>query len=418
LKDLFDKKNNFFFYLIIVCLAALKVLFILFYHIHFSVFENHSIAINFAGSGTLYYAHDGNIDYDHQFPLYDFCLGVVYLIFGISLKAAAIMQVCANLISCALLFNISSSMMEQMNIKIAWLPFMMGIICCLHPFLLYYQIFLIHPLTFDVLMPMLLMWISFKYFGKPSSLILVLVIVIAGLTSIERFTLIVAVIPFLIILQKQKNKKIFSAYLLSVAAGIIIFSGSWMVRNYFHNGQLQLTSGTYRYLWIGSLAETSGTNYVDSHLNYYDLLQKDGISLAGKTIVEQSENYKKVYLSKWKTDPVLMIKMFFVRCKTFWWFPPKAGSQHQDVSGNSIIVYQLLHSLMLMLAMTGILKCKRKSFPWLSFPVALCVLQGIFYMEVRHRMPSEPIIWFFALVGISVLMTRLRGSFRIFNFAE
>jgi len=133
------------------------------------LFENHSIALNFLQTGTMFYELDGNIDYNHQFPLYDSFLIGMYSLFGVQTKLVLIAHILINAFTVLLVIKLTKKILNSIVNAPHWISYATGLMILVHPYLTFHQLQSIHPLTFDVFFATASLYFSFRFFEKPTT---------------------------------------------------------------------------------------------------------------------------------------------------------------------------------------------------------------------------------------------------------
>jgi hypothetical protein len=399
---------------IIFLVIVLMKIGLLFFLPNPQLFENHSIALNFLQTGTMFYELDGNIDYNHQFPLYDSFLIGMYSLFGVQTKLVLIAHILINAFTVLLVIKLTKKILNSIVNAPHWISYATGLMILVHPYLTFHQLQSIHPLTFDVFFATASLYFSFRFFEKPTTKNALLFSVIFGLTLLERFTLVVTILPVFILVIQQYGftritvKKI--SFLFSI--GVISFSlflAPWMYRNYLHTNRFEMTSGTYRYLWVGSLSETEGTNNLINGDSYYELLPQQPTQWNQLSFEEQMNFYKTSYLKTLNDQPFHIAKMWGIKIKNFFWFSSVSGDSYKhNVYSWGIIVYKFSRFGLLIGAFLGLLFYWKYMKSWLSALVALAILQSFFYTESRHIMPLIFILYVLFFLSIHKITTRRR----------
>lgn len=374
------------------------------------LFENHSIALNFLKTDTMFYELDGNIDYNHQFPLYDSFLIGMYSLFGVQPKLVLIAHILINALTVFLVIKFTKKILKPIVKAPHWIAYTTGFVILVHPYLTFHQLQSIHPLTFDVFFATASLYFSYLYFEKPTTQNALLFTLIFGLTLLERFTLVVTILPVCILVAQQYGftritvKNVSFLFFIGVIS-FSLFLAPWMYRNYLHTQRFEMTSGTFRYLWVGSLSETEGTNNLINGDSYYELLPQQPTQWSQLSFEEQMNFYKSSYLKTLNNQPFHIAKMWIIKIKNFFWFSKSSGSTYRLSDGNWVIfLFKISRAALLIGAFIGlIIYWKRTS--WLfSALIGLAVLQSFFYTESRHIMPFIFILYLLFFLFINKII--------------
>lgn len=350
------------------------------------VFENYAIAKNYLETGKMFYVLDGNIDYCHQFPLFGWILIAFQAAFGELLLPILIFQVLMGTFLALVLLGVKRLIIPRENSKVLEIGLLLMV--SFHPILLHYQMNVIHPVTLDAVLFSTLLVYSLRYATKSirSGGDRLLLVVITGLCLLERFTLITALIPFLWLELRNKRELLRTAMLL--LSSVLIFLIPWMSRNYIHTGKFQMTSGVYRYLWVGIQAETDGTNTLIGGESYYQLFPDEvATQWSNWSLDEQLSFYERNYKSTLKNNPPWILKMWGKKLGNYFWFSRSFGNQNGYdpllLLFLKIIRVILLTSIPIALYLGGS-KVKLLCLAILG----LGILQSFFYIESRHFVPA------------------------------
>ncbi len=396
--------------LFIVAVTAVKVICLLVFNIQPQTFENTSIAHNYIADGQMYYRLDGNIDYNHQFPFFGWILIGFFKLFGEVLLPVQLFQIIVNGCFAYLVWRVFDTQFRNTLGK-KWMAVTLVLLALLHPLLVHYQFTTIHPVTLDVFLFAALMYTGLVWQKSPSLKVSLILVLVVGITLLERSTLAVAILPAFIL--ALKDKILFFKLIGISSIAILLFAGPWMVRNHNLTGKYEMTSGTWRYLWVGIQAATDGTNVLANGNSYYALFPPEVANeWSNKSLAEQLGFYKEAYLQEWDDSPMRIIEMWGVKLKNMFWFSKiSAGNYHGHIL---YALYNFFHAVVLILFVVGFFSKERKSILLLfSGAILLAVLQAFFYVETRHAMPFQFILWIGALQGVNYLIFGLFKNNRI-----
>jgi hypothetical protein len=366
-------------------------------------FENTAIAQNFLAKGKMYYLLDGNVDYNHQFPFYGWILICFFKVFGAVMLPVQIFQIFLNACFAWVVWKLFELKFSSLASK-TWISIVLILIASCHPLLVYYQFFTIHPVTLDILLFALLMFVGLVWVKSPTWQMSLILIFTLGITLLERSTLAVAILPT--VLFSLKDKKICFQLGMIISVSILVFALPWLVRNHNLTGKYQLTSGTWRYMWVGVQEDTNGTNVLASGESYYSLFPQDiKDSWSDKNLNEQMDFYKESYLQLWDENPSQVFIMWGRKLKNMFWFSDYAGgSKRQSIW---LFWYRMMHGFLLLLFLLGFVSEYRKHLLIIaSAGVMLALIQSFFYVETRHSLPFHFVLWIGAILGLWYLATR------------
>lgn len=387
------------------------LIYLLFVH-HVAKWEDNETALNLLHTGEMKYLRDGNWDYAYQFPVYCFMQFAVYKAFGVHDLCIILMQLALSSITAYLLYNIFTFFTRYARLEgklFTPIPLLATAAYLAHPLITYYTIGHIHPFSMDLLMAMLIIYTGIRYYEAPSGLLLLLLGIVTGIGTLERATLVTALVPVLLLLVRKVS---------FIKTGIIILVAflvtlPWLYRNHSITGKWELSSAMGRHLWVGSLQETEGSNVLDDGRNYFHVLSQSQLDNLGKHNAQQQDSiYLSMYLQKVKNDPASIARMFFVKLGNFWWFRSSTGAAYDEGKKAFIPVYKFFYAMILLFAAIAVIKLRKQSLLILSFPLAISLLQSFFYVETRHRFIVEPFMVFLALMGIAFSVLYLQEKKR------
>lgn len=341
----------------------------------------------------MYYELDGNIDFNHQFPLFDAFLILTYSLFGVVPKMVVVSQIILNALTALLVVKFVLKILKNIQNAPHWIAHACGFSILLNPYLSYHQLLSIHPITFDVFFACAALYFSYQFYERSSKKNGLILILVLGLTMLERFTLTITVLPFFLLMLQHNGYKFIVLkklllFSLLILCSFCLFMLPWMYRNYSLTQRFEMTSGIYRYLWVGSLKETDGTNHLVFGGTYYDLLPQHPVQWNSLSFEEQMNYYKSNYIATLKNNPTHIVKMWMAKIKNYFWFSKSFGLSYQSNYGNWIgFLFKVSRAVLLIGAFFGLILFWKKTYWLFSALIGLAFLQSFFYTESRHIMP-------------------------------
>ncbi len=249
----------------------------------------------------------------------------------------------------------------------------------------------------------------FRFLEKRSTQNLILYGLALGLAVMDRATLAVTPLPFLIL---SKNSFSFLHYTRNIIALLIItcfVNIPWMIRN-FQKDHVVGFASSGRDLWKGSISESEGSNYLNTGLNYYSALTLEEIKYCGQlTPAEQNEFFVGKFMKNVNDDPSGYLKLYFVKLKNFWIYRTLIGNEYPSFIQPFIPVYKSLYLTILILSLISCFLF-RKAWMVMTMPAALSIFHAFFYVETRHRLLIEPLLIFLAVVAATEIYSFLKKS--------
>lgn len=392
--------------LLIALATLLKIIFLIFFVKSINLWEDHNIALNILKKGEAFYGQDGIKKYAFQFPIYPFLVFLCYKIGSINPYIPCLLNLIFTGVTAYLLISIYEEFLIYFKLSNKTLKFSKFIIIAsvaaylIHPGINYYAIYNIHPFSIDTFFLFLPLFFMFKYFNSSTKKNLIIYSITMGLAILNRSTLIVSIIPFLILAMEKHTiyRTLSSLFTIGFISFVIILP--WLIRNYNRDGVFHLTSGSSIVLWLGSLDLSEGSNYLVNGNNYRSALSKEEKKkLENLNIKEQNKFFKDKFLLALRNNPYKIIKLYFIKLKNFWFFRSLIGNEYNNSMQRMIPLYKFVYLNILLFAVISLIY-KRRILILLTIPVILSIIQSVFYVETRHRLIIEPILIFLALIGI------------------
>lgn len=384
----------------------IKCILVLFAISSFKTWEDTEIALNLLKTGEFKMMHRDIYDYCFQFPLFSFIQFFIFRI-GLEISWVAIFQLLISSASAYLLYYIIIYLFDLFDFP-QWakkekeiIALWSAVAFLIHPAISYYQIVNIHPFTLDLFFPLLVIFLSLKYIKHPDILGIILIGIALGVSILNRTTLLVSIIPFCLMSLKVYPIKKSLAQIFIVLFMAFAVVTPWLIRNYAIYNKIMMTTTTGEIIWKGSIYGSDGGNHLTSGKHYLDVLtgyEKEQIEKMD--VLERQNFFVDKYFSILNNDPTQIIKMYFVKLENFWWFRDQLGIDYDKSLRRYLIFYKIGFITILLAAIGGMFLLGKNIFYLISYPLALSLLQSVFYVETRHRMVIEPILIFLTIITI------------------
>lgn len=373
------------------------------------LFEPHNIAINMLQTGEMKYFLNNKMNYNYQFPVYPYLLFIIYKTFGIIPKLAIVLNCLFHSLATLVGYYVFTWFAENSKIqlvkKYATLIALLSTFGILfHPLINYYTLMIVHPFALNLLFMLLSLFCMIHYFKISGAKSFIFLGLVFGLTLLDRISLVILLVPFFTFLLLNNSlrfalKKSFILFLF----GILVLS-PWLYRNYTIYHKLSITSSLGQNLWLGIQEETGGTSNLQNGNSYYNLLTTDDWKKINTFNSEEESDY---FIEKYKhaisNSPMLFVKMYFIKLKTFWWFRTGIGDQYTPTIKKWIPLYRWFYAIVLFLSIYYVFKNKKEALVISSIPVALSLFSALFYVETRHRVIIEPILLFMCVCSLFII---------------
>lgn len=395
-----SKKYIFFFIFVFSFLTILRMIFDNPIHL----WEDHDIALNLVNEGEFYYESDGARNHTFQFPIYSTCLAIIYSMTETSVFAVVIFNIFIHVSTSRILYFLFHLILGYLHPTINQskkdkVVFVALLFFLFHPVLLVYSFYHVHPLQLNIFSLFSGLYFSMRFAMNPDKKNLVMAGSIIGICMLDRATVSLTLIPATIILWQNNGfieaiKKMF----LVTSISLLIVS-PWLIRNYRMDGIIGFESSAAKNIWKGVLYDSDGSNYLLNGENYYSALtEEEKIGLGKMSPLEQRDFFNAKYKEILRNDPGHVVKMFFVKLKSFWWFRQGAGTEWGEWK-RYLPLYKILYGISLSLILYFLYKNFKNGILLMSFPLALSILQSYFYVETRHRIAIEPYLFFLSILS-------------------
>ncbi|MBL7937939.1 MAG: hypothetical protein JNL43_01150 [Flavobacteriales bacterium] len=363
-------------------------------------FEPHTIALEWIGSGEFRYHHLGAWNYTYQFPVYPAIVAGLYLL-GLGKSAVLVFQVVCGTASAYLIHRIALIVLAGRPYA-GKVGFGVALLTGLSPFLAYYQVRVLHPFAWDMLLAMGLVYLSLTTrTARPGPLMALFAL--AGLALLDRPTLVVFLLPFL----WNERSFLWRAERLPLKVLLLLVlllpTGAWLVRNHAVTGRFELNSATAQNLWIGIQEATEGSAQLPNGQNYLHLLTPtEGSQLVGLDAAGQSSFFREKWRAELDGHPGLWWTMMGVKLKNFWLYRSHLGIPRTIAELRWAVPAFKTYTVVLFVLLIAAwwLRCRQLNIVLLS-TIALSVVQSLFYVETRHRLLVEPLLMMMALAVIA-----------------
>lgn len=374
------------------------------------VFEAHTMAMEWLASGHFRYHYFGSWDHAFQFPVYTAVLAFLYKL-GSGTTGALVFQVgCGSAVA-----YLSMCLTKLVLVGKPYahrLGLVVAVLVGLSPFLAFYQVRMVHPFAWDMLLAMAVLFLALRA-SPTNDRSMLLLFAVGGLGVLNRPTLGVLMLPFAL----QHGRSLFGLERLGLKVSLMVLLlapiGAWLLRNHSVTGRYQLTSVTDQMIWMGVQEETEGSGHLANGDSYFHLLSIPERHL----LFEVDANDRSTFFrEKWKSEavaqPGLRWKMFWVKLKNFWTFRGHFGQDHALVNQWAIMVFKGIALVELLLVGLALIQGDRKLNAIIVSVVLLSILQCAFYFETRHRLLVEPMIVVVVLAALARSIERIRGGLK------
>ena len=372
------------------------------------LFEAHTAALDLVATGQFGHHYFGSWDRAFQFPVYTAMLGLLYL-FGGGMHIALFFQVvCGTLVAYLCQKLVIHLLHTHRHVHV--LGRITALLIGLDPFLAYYQVRMVHPFAWDMLLATGLLYLALV--AEPARRRSVIVLfALAGLALLNRPTLGVLLLPFALRHPRLVLGRSDALFKLSLSILLLGPIGCWALRNHLLTGRFQLTSVTDQMVWMGQQEETEGGAYQADGRTYLHLL-----SIPERHLMFELDpgGRSDLFRAKWKAerkaDPFLAWRMLGVKLKNFWLWRNGMGQDHDARLHWAKGLYRVHAAILSLLAMASLIIGDRRA-RYVGFAVLLLsIIQCTFYVETRHRLLVDPVLYVLTITAAARVGDRLTSQ--------
>lgn len=405
------------FYLVIFIITGivlrLGVVFMTKSHVSPELFEYEDVIKNLlSGRGFVYYNGKFQTDYYAAIhPLFTFLCAGIYLVTHRSFLAVEIFQILISVTTGYLTYKIGKEIYNEKTGLIA------AALTIFHPGQIIYS-------TIKVMSPVLdaFFFVSAAYWilrtkRNPKIGNFILLGILIGLGSLVRGTSIIclpiAIIYYFLVLPLKKAqifKKISVAFLFT-----LLVLSPWWIRNYLIFKQpVYMTTESMGYtLWVGFNEKATGTLYTREGKTQWEEAPGDLKEriLGQRDEIAQQAVFRKEALNFIQKNPMRSLALYFKRILYFWWFTPTQGLFYPTIYFKIYKLFYIIYLVFFFYGFSCIFRdttiTKSSIFLLISIMFALSLLQGLYYVEGRHRWEVEPLLLLFTSYGLQNLLRKV-----------
>lgn len=377
------------------------------------VWESETIATNLLEGFGFVYPYLGTTYRSYMEPLYPGFSALVYAWTGHSTLALGVMQV---LLGTGLVWLVFAC---GRRISSAGPGLVAAFLAAVHPGLIVYTT-KFHPFVLDALLLLAVLWACLAYRAERPWRSAIGLGVLVGLCTLTRPTILVClpIIGWWVWRGSARRDRFLQVAGLAGAALLVV--SPWVVRNYQVQHRVMLTrSGTPFVFWLGNNPyRFTGSALTPSGEAVISVVpQEVRDRLQGLDELRQQDLFRQEALAHVRAHPIAFLGRWAVKVWYFWWGSPQAGLAYPAAGFR---LYQTYYVVMLALALVGLATAGRmpsgrpdgRTRAWLvmGFCGLIALVQGLYYVEGRHRLAIEPFLLLLSGMGLwSLAEPRLAG---------
>lgn len=381
-------------YLILILTVGKALLFWLL-NLNIKYWEDDVIAKNLLNEGVFYYYNDGTINHSFTFPVYPFILYLFYSLFGNHVTSILLLHSILVFTTSLCFLGWIRALLDRFKRQksyflISWAGLL---IIQLHPAIINYSYLNAHPFVLYLCLFTASLYLIEKWSGDKTRRNLIWVIAVVGILILQRSSL-GFVIVILIVLNWSYSK----VKLALICIMVLLPSLCWSARNYLVDGVFGLTSTSGKLIWKGSIKDSDGSNYISGQINYYEALSHSQIELLdGANTKEQNDLFWQWYRGRLNENPSEVFGLFVLKLKNFWLWREGIGTEYSKTVNSFIPIYLGVYLLFLIFFLIAVAYDKRL-LPYFLMLLGISIIHAVFYVEMRHRILFEPMIYIIASI--------------------
>jgi len=328
-------------------------------------------------------------------PFYPFLAAAVYLLTGHSQTALVLVQL---LIASGMVWM--TGWAAELATGSAVVSAIAALLAAIHPGLIQYSSVL-HPFVLDSFFFIAAAAMLIRYRQSPTLGRGLAAAAVIGLGALTRPTILVFLLPLCWI--RPKRAVVLAAAALAVVA-------PWTIRNAVILHHFLLTrSGAGYVFWIGNNPSATGSATDRLGQPVIDAAPPElRARIAAADEITRDRIFRAAAWKYVKSDPAAAVWRVVQRVYYFWWFSPEWGIRF---SRTLKIIYRLWWGFLLLLIAIGAVTTRNRDV-WLMAALAILIslVQSLYYVEGRHRLAIEPLLFPLAAVGVVYLWSRIRAN--------
>ena len=269
-----------------------------------------------------------------------------------------------------------------------------ALIMAIHPGFVRYASVL-HPIVLDAFFFIAAAGLLVRYRQEPSLRRGLQAAAVIGFGALTRPTILVFLLP-LCWIQPRRS--------IAVVATAIAFVAPWTIRNAIVLHEFVLTrSGAGYVFWIGNNPVSSGSATDASGTPIKNKASPElQARLRGVDELTRDRIYREEAWAYIRANPFAAVERVAQRFFYFWWFSPQWGI---DYSPKARILYRLWWGVLLASIAIGLIVCRNRDVLLMAaLALLISIVQSLYYVDGRHRLAIEPLL--FPLAAIGILETR------------
>ena len=369
------------------------------------LFEYHDMARSLNSGGGYVYPHFG-IEYKSYYPGVPY-IGWTAFVYSLFPNNAALGQAVVLL---------AQSVMSGL---LAYLVFLIGrelwngragvvaaVLTLIHPGVAYYDTHKLHPLSFDALLVIFVVWALIVLRRSESFPKILLTGIVLGVAMLQRGSLALFVPVSAVWVWLTASQTLRLQRSVVFALGVIVAMSPWLIRNYQVHGVPLMTTTNGEHFWLGNAPHSLGSATLPS--GELAIEQSPAAVWNASSEMEQNEIYWQAAMDNLNADPSGFVAGIVRKFVYFWTIAPQTGVRYPGLYS---LGYFSFYIPLMLLAFVGALRVangdnyKKRDALWIllligSVFLSVSVIHSLLYFELRHRWLLEPMLSIFTAIGL------------------
>ncbi len=195
-----------------------------------------------------------------------------------------------------------------------------------HPGLAYYDTHKLHPLSFDALLVMFVVW-ALIYLRKSESFPKILLTgVVMGIAMLQRGSLALFVPASALWVWSTSSQALRIQRVVVFALGVVVAMSPWLIRNYQVHGVPLMTTTNGEHFWLGNAPHSFGSATLPS--GELAIEQSPAAVWDASSEMEQNAIYWQAAMDNVNADPVGFVSGILRKVVYFWTIAPQTGVRY------------------------------------------------------------------------------------------
>ena len=275
-----------------------------------------------------------------------------------------------------------------------------------HPGLAYYDTHKLHPLSFDTLLVIFVVWALIVLRNSESFPKILLTGIVLGVAMLQRGSLALFIPMSAVWVWLTGSQALRLQRSVVFALGVVVAMSPLLIRNYQVHGVPLLTTTNGEHFWLGNAPHSFGSATLPS--GELAIEQSPPAVWDATSEMEHNAIYWQAAMDNVSADPGGFVAGLFTKFVYFWTIAPQTGVRYPGLYS---VGYFSFYIPLMLFAFIGAWKIANlKNYDesdtlWAclligSVLLSVSLIHSLLYFELRHRWLLEPMIAIFASIGM------------------